>query len=153
MYVIFFVAFTSNKGSTVKLGDKERLDSEQPGNSEPFPVTNMPVYIINSEQPGVSEQICDDEKVPYYQVRLYMPGQICSSKVFLFCNEFIQFIQILNFLSKLFFSPELYKEVGSYFLARVLPWISALQEWIQGKDTNLSIFWATISFHKKFRNF
>ena len=97
----FFVAFTSNKGSTVKLGDKERLDSEQPGNSEPFPVTNMPVYIINSEQPGVREQICDDEKVPYYQVRLYMPGQICSSKYS--CSITNSFIQILNFLSKPFF--------------------------------------------------
>ena len=97
----FFVAFTSNKGSTVKLGDKERLDSEQPGNSEPFPVTNMPVYIINSEQPGVSEQICDDEKVPYYQVRLYMQGQICSSKVFLFYNEFIH--PNIEFFIKAFF--------------------------------------------------
>ena len=28
--------------STVKLGDKEWLGSEQPGNSEPFPVTNLP---------------------------------------------------------------------------------------------------------------
>ena len=98
----FFVAFTSNKGSsTVKLGDKERLDSEQPGNSEQFPVTNMPVYIMNSEQPGVSKQICDDEKVPYYQVRLYMPGQICSSKVFLFYNEFIH--QNIEFFLKAFF--------------------------------------------------
>ena len=43
--------------STVKLGFKERLDKEQLGNSEPFPVTNMPVYLINSEQ------FCDDEKV------------------------------------------------------------------------------------------
>ena len=33
-------------GTTVKLADKERLDSEQPGNSEIFPATNMPVYII-----------------------------------------------------------------------------------------------------------
>ena len=42
------------KVGTVKLGDKERPDSEQPGNSEPFTVTNLPVYFINSEQPGVS---------------------------------------------------------------------------------------------------
>ena len=68
MYVIFFVAFTSNKGSTVKLGDKERLDSEQPGNSEPFPVTNLPVYFVNSEQAGITEQFCDGQKVPYHQV-------------------------------------------------------------------------------------
>ena len=51
----------------VKLGDKEWLDSEQPGNSEPFPVTNLPVYFINSEQPGISEQFCSDQKVPYHQ--------------------------------------------------------------------------------------
>ena len=48
------------------------------------------------------------------------------------CSIPISFIKILNFLSKVFFSPQLvYKEVGSYFLA-VLSWISALQEWIQG---------------------
>ena len=46
--------------STVKLGFKERLDKEQLGNREPFPVTNMPVYLINSEQIGFSEQLCDD---------------------------------------------------------------------------------------------
>jgi hypothetical protein len=28
---------------------------EQIGNSEPFPVTNLPVYLINSEQIGISE--------------------------------------------------------------------------------------------------
>ena len=39
---------------TVKLGFKERLDKEQLGNSEPFPVTNLPDFIINSEQ------FCDD---------------------------------------------------------------------------------------------
>ena len=51
----------------VQLGDKEWLDSEQPGNSEPFPVTNLPFYFINSEQPGISEQFCSDQKVPYHQ--------------------------------------------------------------------------------------
>ena len=49
---------------TVKLGFKERLNKEQLGNSEPFPVTNLPVYLINSEQIGISEQFCDDQKVP-----------------------------------------------------------------------------------------
>ena len=34
-------------------------------------MTNLPVDFINSEQPGVSEQFCDDQKVPYHQVRLY----------------------------------------------------------------------------------
>ena len=52
--------------STVKLGNKERLNTAQLGNSEPFLVTNMPVYLINSEQIGISEQFCDDQKVPYY---------------------------------------------------------------------------------------
>ena len=74
---------------------------------------------------------CNDKKVPYYQGRLYMPVQICSSKVFLFYTDFIH--QNIEFFIKAFFSPQLYKEVGSYFLA-VLSWISALQEWIQGKD-------------------
>ena len=31
---------------TVKLGDKERLDKEQIGFKEPFPVTNLPIYFI-----------------------------------------------------------------------------------------------------------
>ena len=34
-------------------------------NSEPFPVTDLPVYLINSEQ------ICDDQKVPKCQIWLY----------------------------------------------------------------------------------
>ena len=54
--------------TTVKLGFKERLNKEQLGNIEPFPVTNLPVYVINSEQIGISEQFCDDKKVPYCQV-------------------------------------------------------------------------------------
>ena len=53
---------------TVKLGFKERLNKEQLGNCEPLPVTNMPVHLINSKQIGISEQLCDDQKVPYYQV-------------------------------------------------------------------------------------
>jgi hypothetical protein len=32
--------------STVKLGDKEGFDKEQIGVKEPFPVTNLIVYII-----------------------------------------------------------------------------------------------------------
>ena len=48
-------------------GDKEKewLDKEQPGNSEPFSVTNLSVYFINNEQPGIKEQFCDDQRVPY----------------------------------------------------------------------------------------
>ena len=49
---------------TVKLGFKKLLNKEQLVNSEPFPVTNMPVHLINSEQIGFSEQLCDDQKVP-----------------------------------------------------------------------------------------
>ena len=58
---------------TVTLGYKERLDSEQPGNSETFSLSNfnLSVYFINSKRPGVTqEQFCDDQKVPYHQVRL-----------------------------------------------------------------------------------
>ena len=61
-------ASVGSKVSTVKLGFKERLNKEQLGNSEPFPVTNLPVYLINREQIGISEQFCDDQKVPYCQV-------------------------------------------------------------------------------------
>ena len=32
---------------TVELGDSELLDSEQTGNSEDFPMTNLPLYFIN----------------------------------------------------------------------------------------------------------
>ena len=52
----------------VKLGFKERLDKEKLGNSKPCSMTNMPVHLINSEQIGFSEQLCDGQKVPYYQV-------------------------------------------------------------------------------------
>ena len=38
---------------TVKLGNKERLNKEQLGNSKPFSVTNIPVYLINSERIGI----------------------------------------------------------------------------------------------------
>jgi hypothetical protein len=47
---------------TVKLGYKDWLDSEQPGNSEPFHMTNLLVYFINSEQ------LCNNQKVPYHHV-------------------------------------------------------------------------------------
>ena len=57
--------------NTVKLGFKKLLNKEQIGNSEPFPVTILPVYLIDNEQIGISEQFCDGQKVPYYQVWLY----------------------------------------------------------------------------------
>ena len=57
-------ACSEHKSSTVKLGFKELLNKEQIGNSEPFSVTNMPLYSINSEQIGISEQFWDDQKVP-----------------------------------------------------------------------------------------
>ena len=47
----------------VKLGFKKLLNKEQIGNSEPFPLTNLPFYLTNSEQIGISEQFCDDQKV------------------------------------------------------------------------------------------
>ena len=56
------------KYGTVKLGFKELLNKEQIGNSEPYPVTKLPVYLINSEQIGTIEQFCDDQKVLYSQV-------------------------------------------------------------------------------------
>ena len=56
---------------SVKLSDRERLDSEQLGNIEPFAVTNLPLYFINTEQSGFNEQFCNDQKVPHHQVWLY----------------------------------------------------------------------------------
>ena len=56
--------------NTVKLGFKERLSKEQLGNSKQFPVTNIPVHILNSKQIGISEQLYNDQTVPYYQVQL-----------------------------------------------------------------------------------
>ena len=55
---------------TVKHGFKEGLNKEQLGNSEPFPVINMPVHLMNTEQICNNEQLCHDQKVPYYQVWL-----------------------------------------------------------------------------------
>ena len=49
----------------------KRLDSEQPDNSESFPVVNLLFYFMNSEQPGDSEQFWDDQKVSYHQVQLH----------------------------------------------------------------------------------
>ena len=40
------------------------LNKEKIGNSEPIPVTNLPVYLKNSEQISIREQFCDDQKVP-----------------------------------------------------------------------------------------
>ena len=62
------VKFNQVKSYTVKLGLMERLSNQQLGNIEPFPVTNIRVHLINSEQIGNSNQLCDDRKVPYYQV-------------------------------------------------------------------------------------
>ena len=40
------------------------FNREQNGISEPFSVTNLPVYLINKEQIGIIEQFCDGQKVP-----------------------------------------------------------------------------------------
>ena len=60
-------------------GDKEWLDSEQLGNSEPFPMTHLPVYFINIELPGVSEQFFDDLIKFFYYVNYGL--SIITSKV------------------------------------------------------------------------
>ena len=39
------------------------LDKEHPGNNEP--VSNLPVYFISNEQPGIMKQFCDEQRVPY----------------------------------------------------------------------------------------
>ena len=57
--------------STVKLGNKEWLDKEQLGNSEPFPVTNdyASLLIMNSEQICINEQFCHDQEK--FLIRVY----------------------------------------------------------------------------------
>ena len=45
--------FKANKDCTVKLGFQQLQSKEQLG------VTNMPVHLMNSEQSGFSEQLCD----------------------------------------------------------------------------------------------
>ena len=57
-----FINSLIKNADTVKVGFKERLDKEQLDNSEPFPATNN---LINSEQIGFSEQLCNSQKVPY----------------------------------------------------------------------------------------
>ena len=50
---------------TVKLDFKKMLNKEQLGNSDLFVMINWPVYLINTEKIGIiSEQFCDDQKVP-----------------------------------------------------------------------------------------
>ena len=72
MLVILLLTWSFNpnlsSNNSQLVGFKELLNKEQIGNSEPFPVTNLPVYLINSEQIGISEQFCNDQKVPYYKV-------------------------------------------------------------------------------------
>ena len=63
--LLVICAHTCDFFSTVKLGNKELFDKEQIGINEPFPVTHLPVYLMYSEQIGISEQFCDDQKVPY----------------------------------------------------------------------------------------
>ena len=53
-YKILIMSPNFSWQSTVKLGFKERLNKEQIGNSEPFLVTNLPFYLKNSEQIGIS---------------------------------------------------------------------------------------------------
>ena len=60
-WVICLFFFIKN---TVKLGFIELLNKEQIVNSEPFPVTNLPVYLLSSERIGISDQFCDDQKIP-----------------------------------------------------------------------------------------
>jgi E3 ubiquitin-protein ligase HUWE1 len=58
--------------NTVKHGFKELLNKEQIGNSEPFPLTNMPVYLINSNLTLVNNFVMTKKILrPYHQVRLY----------------------------------------------------------------------------------
>ena len=54
----------------------ELLNKEQIGNSDTFPVTDLPVYLMNSEQIGMSEQFCDGQKVPYSVITKFdcIPG-------------------------------------------------------------------------------
>ena len=70
-YIIFYEWLALSHAYTVKLGFKELLNKEQIANSEPFSVTNLLVYLINSEKNGISEQFSDDQKVPYHQVWLH----------------------------------------------------------------------------------
>ena len=56
---------------TGKLGFKEQLNKEQLGiivNHFPWPICQ--VHLKNIEQTGFGEQLCHDQKVPYYQVWL-----------------------------------------------------------------------------------
>ena len=80
-----FFSFLGEKryGWIVKLWYKEQLDKEQLDNSEPFTLTNMQVHLIISKQIGCGEQLCNDQKVSYYQVWLY-------------CNEWFYCCQTEN---------------------------------------------------------
>ena len=60
--------------TTAKLWDKEWLDSEQPSNSEPFPMTNLPVYLVNCEQPGISEQFDNEHIWLYFEICYGLSG-------------------------------------------------------------------------------
>ena len=70
-----------------KLGDTEWLNSEQPGYSESLLVTNLPVYFINSKQPGVSKQFCEDQNVHNHLVCLHLLAiNSCEEKTTVNCG-------------------------------------------------------------------
>ena len=45
------------------------------GNSEPFPMTNLPIHFIilllDSDKTSNHEQVCTEQNVPYHQIQLY----------------------------------------------------------------------------------
>ena len=89
----------------IKLGFKERLNKEQIGNIEPFPVTNLSVYLINSEQIDISEQFCDDQKVPNakFDCTIELTKQIFSRlfKIYMELKSPLSDFTLKNFQKKL----------------------------------------------------
>ena len=55
-------------GGTVKLVNRERIDKEQIGVKEPFPVTYCQFTSTGQGTFGVKAQFQGDQKVPYCQV-------------------------------------------------------------------------------------
>ena len=69
----------------------------------------QPVCFINSEQPGISEQFCDGQQVPYHQVCIQIP-KLCLKKD----TKFDQFLKKLGIMCNQY--PKITKEPHK------LPW-------------------------------
>ena len=85
-------------------------------NHFPWPICQF--TLTNSEQIGFSEQLCDDQKVPYYQVWLYIGHPLIGSSKKHAKTERPKWVEIISEGAFLFFKTGSDKTI--YWLCRYL---------------------------------